>query len=132
MAGDQLNVTFNLPWPSSLLGANSRAHWRPKAAKTKAARWGAFFLAREAGIRQPYPKATLIFECHPPDLRRRDASNIPSLLKAYIDGIADAMNCDDNQFEVFYPPRYSDKIDGGRVVVNVRAGVVAPIRMRWL
>ena len=121
--------TINLPWPSSALSSNARGHWRIKANANKVARSAAWALAREAKINKPMPDAMLVFTIYPPDNRRRDIQNMPHMLKAYIDGIADAMGCDDHGFEVDFPPRFAEAKKGGVVVCEVRPRtVILPIR----
>ena len=115
-----MSATITLPWPSKALHAHAKGHWRPKAAATKAYRRVAWLLALEARV-TPDPAAVLAFTYHPPDLRRRDCQNMPQAMKAVVDGIADAMNCDDNKFRVRYPEAFGDPVKGGRIVVEVGA-----------
>jgi crossover junction endodeoxyribonuclease RusA len=110
--------TLELPYPGSALSSNSRAHWRSKHTATKKARWAALILSKEAGVTTDL-NAILRFTYHPSDLRRRDCQNVPHSLKAYIDGIADAMKCDDNAFLVYYPPRFSSVVKGGLIVCEI-------------
>ena len=65
------------------------------------------------------PEAVLRFTYHQPNSKGRDAQNMPWMLKAYIDGIADAMKVDDNKFQVYYPPAFSDNIKGGLIVCDI-------------
>ena len=119
-----MTITIYLPWPDKRLNPHAKGQWRPKATATKEARWLAFFLAKKAKVPRE-PKAILSFDFHPPDKRRRDASNMPSMCKAFIDGIADAMGCDDNGFRVQWPDCFSEVVPGGRVVVRI----IAPVEM---
>lgn len=115
---------IRLPWPDAKLAPHAKGHWRPKAVATKAARSAAFWMARDAGIRDAMPDAELRFTYHPPDNRRRDASNLSAMLKAYIDGVADAMGCDDQGFRVYYPPRFDGVIKGGEIVCLITPSTV--------
>lgn len=114
-------ITITLPWPDKRLSSNSRAHWRSKADATKKARTSAHYIALAAKVQRD-PCARLVFHFHPPDKRRRDMANMPQAMKAYIDGIADAMGCDDNGFRVQWPEEWSEPIKGGAVVVEIEDG----------
>jgi len=108
-----------LPWPTKELGSNSRTHWRAKAAKVKAYRQAAAVLTRQSWVGH-LPEATLEFTFYPPDRRKRDLHNMPSAMKAAIDGIADGMKCDDNLFKVVWPTEFSEPVKGGSVVVTIK------------
>ena len=110
---------IRLPWPNSILSSNSSAAWYKKAPVTKKARFDAFVLAKHNGV-QKDPNAILEFTYHPPDRRKRDCQNVATMLKAYIDGIADAMGVDDNGFRVKYPDQFAEVIKGGCVLVSIR------------
>jgi crossover junction endodeoxyribonuclease RusA len=114
-------ITF--PWPDKALSSNARGHWRKKAAAVKAQRDAAFWLAKEAKVK-PNPAAILLIEYCPPDLRRRDLHNMPASVKGLIDGIAEAMGCDDNGFCVYFPPMFGDVVKGG--AIKVRIGEAMP------
>ena len=108
---------IRLPWPAAPLHSNSRAHWAEKHRATKKARGDARQVAQGAGIGR-WPEATIFVEYYPPT-RRGDPQNVPSSLKAYIDGIADAMGCDDGGFKVDYPSVFAGTKKGGEVVFRV-------------
>ena len=110
-------VSITLPWPDRALHSNSRAHWAVKARATKEARYGAFALARAAAV-GCWPDAEILIEYYPPT-RRGDPQNVPTALKAYIDGIADAMGCDDRGFRVDYPREFAGSGKPGKVVFHV-------------
>lgn len=118
-----MTYTITLPWPPQTLNANSRGHWRKRAASTKLARWQAAMLAREAKVPMA-PEAALTFTYHPPDKRHRDAQNLPGMCKAYIDGIADGMGVDDRGFECRFPSKFAEVRKGGAIVVDITAPVV--------
>lgn len=111
-------VQFALPWPARALHSNSRAHWAEKHRATAKARSEAAFVAKQAGV-GCWPTATILIEYYPPT-RRGDPQNVPTSLKAYIDGIADAMGCDDRGFRVDYPRVFAGTKKGGEVVFRVR------------
>lgn len=118
------SFTLDLPWPDNRLHAHAKGHWRPKADATKAARRAAWALANEAGVTS-MPDAVLAFYFYPPDRRKRDLHNMPHAMKATIDGIADAMGCDDNGFKVIWPTKFEAVNKGGLVKVIIRPPVVS-------
>lgn len=106
------------PWPDSALSSNSRANrWNVAKAK-KQQRVDAYWLAKAANIQRD-PAAVLTIEYLPPNDRRRDAQNMPTALKALIDGIAEAMGCDDHKFRVRYPDQFSAPTKGGAIIVTI-------------
>lgn len=113
-------TTITLPWPPAGLQPHAKGHWRPKAKATKAYRATTFWLAKEALV-TANPQAILTFTYCPPDRRRRDAQNLPGMLKAAVDGIADAMGCDDHQFRCRFPEAFGDPVKGGSVIVEIAA-----------
>lgn len=112
-------TTLVLSWPDKALSSNARRHWSKVAqAKRKyrieAEAWTLF---HGAGVS---PNAVLQFTFHPPDRRKRDAHNMPHMMKAAIDGIADAMGCDDNNFQCIFPSQFAEPVKGGKVVVEIK------------
>lgn len=120
-------VVIDLPWPSSKLSSNTRGDWRPKATATKKARNDARMLAVQAKIGR-WPDAVLQFAYFPPDDRRRDVQNMPAMLKASIDGIADAMGCDDHGFRPRFPDHFGKKSKGGYVRVSIADESTKPLQ----
>ena len=112
-----------LPWPDKGLSPNARLHWAQKSKLTKAARKRAMLetvVARYkpadfAGSGEVHVWITFF----PPDRRRRDHDNMQASLKASLDGIASALQIDDNRFRLH--PTVSDQI-GGRVEVVLTKG----------
>lgn len=112
---------LSLPWPDKLLSQNTRAHWTKKSKATKAARTAAWVEAQKRNV--PFMKnARLVFAFFPPDNRRRDSQNMPAMMKAYIDGIAQAMDCDDRGFRCEFPSRFERVVKGGCVLVEISDG----------
>ena len=110
-------IQITLPWPAKALHSNSRAHWAVEAKAKAKARQAAAMVA--GGFRVGcWPNASILIEYYPPSLRG-DPQNVPHSLKAYIDGIADAMNCDDRAFKVDYPRVFAGTRKGGEVVFRV-------------
>jgi hypothetical protein len=66
-----------------------------------------------------WPKAVIFIEYYPHSFRG-DVHNVPSSLKGQIDGIAQAMGCDDKGFVVDYPTEWAGKKQGGEIVYRIR------------
>jgi crossover junction endodeoxyribonuclease RusA len=111
--------TIRLSWPAKALWQNRPSHWAQKAKAKSNARAEAWALAN--GIPK-WPNAVLEFQFMPPDKRRRDLHNMPATQKAAIDGIADAMGCDDNGFRCIWPTRFGEVVPGGAVYVTIKEG----------
>jgi len=109
---------MTLPWPNKGLGSNSRLHWAAKSRLTAAARSTAKYAALEKPAIETIPNATIFIEYYPPT-KRGDIHNVPSSLKAYIDGIADAMGCDDKKFNIPYPTEWAGSGKPGKVVFRI-------------
>lgn len=106
---------ITLPWPHRNLSSNARVHWRRRADAVKGYRQDAHTLAKVARASGD----TLDFTFHPPNNIRRDAHNMPHMMKAAIDGIADAMGRDDSEFRCIFPSKFSEVVKGGAVVVTI-------------
>lgn len=116
-------VQITLPWPVKELHSNARPHHMAKARAVKAARTAAYWQAKSAGV-EPCSDALILIEYYPPT-RRGDPHNVPASLKAYIDGIADAMGVDDKRFKVDYPPVFAGTRKPAEVVFRIMPPVVA-------
>lgn len=112
-----MTITVTLPWPDKALQSNSKAHHMVKYRANTKARYAAFYAGKEAKL-PCWPDATILIEYYPPSFRG-DIHNVPSSLKAQIDGIADAMGCDDKGFVVDYPTVWAGKVKGGKVVYRI-------------
>lgn len=106
-----------LPWFSPDLTPHARGNWHKKARATKASRAMAYWAAKEAGVKRD-PEAVLRVTYHPPNLRA-DVQNQHGRCKGYIDGIADAMKCDDKRFKVVFPSEFGEVRKGGQVVIEI-------------
>jgi crossover junction endodeoxyribonuclease RusA len=111
-------IELSLPWPDRKLQSNaSGRNVQQKARLTKVARKLAWAKGLEAKLKTK-PDATIFIEYYP-KAYRGDIHNVPSSLKAYIDGIADAMKCDDKRFVVHYPTHWAGKHPEGRIVFRI-------------
>lgn len=115
--------TITLPWPDKTLSSNARVHWSKRADATKAARNAAWSVSMQSPRIGKHPDADLFIEYYPKTYRG-DVQNVPHMLKAYIDGIADAMGCDDKAFKVHYPPVWAGKSNPGTVVFRIVPALV--------
>lgn len=96
-----------LPWPDARLSPNARVHHQVLAAAKKQARKDGAYATLEAmhgriGATRAHfagdfgiPMRILFV---PPDKRLRDADNALASMKAYLDGIADALAVNDERF----------------------------------
>lgn len=110
-------IEIKLPWPAKALHSNSRAPRMAVARSVKKARQEARIVAKSAGV-GCWPNASILIEYWPPH-RKYDVQNIPSSLKASLDGIADAMGCSDKAFDVDYPREWAGTRKGGEIVFRI-------------
>lgn len=66
------------------------------------------------------PRARLSFAFHPAPRSRPDLQNMPATMKAYIDGIADAMGCDDRHFTPIWPETFAPRVKNGAVIITIQ------------
>jgi crossover junction endodeoxyribonuclease RusA len=105
-----------LPWPAACLSSNARVYWRRKSAATKVHREWAHNATLEAKPKHGNGDIPVSITFCPPS-NRFDRANMPHLVKAYLDGIADALGVNDRRFLPSY--HFSDPVPGGQVVVVV-------------
>ena len=75
-------------------------------------------LALEKPRVQTDPDAVIFVE-YWPKAYRGDVHNMHGRMKAYIDGIADAMGCDDKNFRVDFPSVWAGKSHAGKVIFRI-------------
>lgn len=105
-----MSLTIELPWPSSDLSPNSRAHWRYKALAVKQYRQAAYLATvnamNRAGEKGGWPAATVQTTFYVLDRRRRDLDNLMAMLKPAWDGMVDAgLLTDDNELTPLAPQK---------------------------
>jgi len=115
--------TIHLPWPDAKLTPHAKGHWRKKAEATRQMRNHAWALAMAFPRVKRIPNA-LIFVEYWPKAYRGDVHNVHGRMKPYIDGIADAMGCDDRDFRVNFPDVWAGKTARGEVVFRIMPPVV--------
>ena len=118
-------VRIEYPWPPSILGPNSRAHWGKKIGPKRVSKNAGYTatLERMAALRElpGYPDLDLVAEFYPP-LRggpAPDTDNAIASCKALQDGIALALGIND-QALIEWPPRHAERVKGGKVVIEYR------------
>jgi crossover junction endodeoxyribonuclease RusA len=110
-------IEIRLSWPTKCLQSNARCHWKAKGQRDEDSptrSMGGCTGAKATLL----PEASILIEYWPRH-RRYDVANVPSSLKASIDGIADAMGCDDRCFRVDYPTMFAGTSKDGAVVFRV-------------
>ena len=114
---------ITLPWPHKDLRGNSRAHHMAKHRAFQQHKEWARIACLEAPRVQTSPNAHIFFEYYPPS-NRGDVDNVHPGTKAYLDGIAAAMGCDDKGFRPDYPNQFAGTKAGGAVVIRIVPPVV--------
>ena len=92
--------SLTLPWPPSILSGHAKGGWRDKAQATKSFRRTAHYAALEAKWNHIIiPDGDIKFKITftPPD-NKSDRVNYVNRIKAYYDGIADALGVNDSRF----------------------------------
>lgn len=108
-----------LPWPPAALSSNARGHWAKKARATAKYRSDARLCTLAAKPSVPADGEIALTVRFVPPHNRFDAVNLPSMIKAGIDGIADALKCNDKRFVPTFT--YSPAVKPGRVEIVVEA-----------
>ena len=113
-------ITIALPFPVKLLWPNGRPpHWAAKHRAVKAARNLAWRETRLAfGPSRPvWQKVNLAWVIHPKTAHHIDDDAPPAALKAFRDGIADALGIDDAHFTATYT--IGAPVRGGAIEVTL-------------
>ena len=112
---------IELPFPSSLLaGQNNKHFWKTRPVTNQHREW-ARLATLAAGIVAPEGAGDIRVSVtfYPPN-RRGDRVNFPNRMKAYWDGIADALKVNDSRFLPTY--HFAEPVKGGRVVIVIGEG----------
>jgi len=110
-----------LPWPDWGISPNSRLHYQGKALLTRQHRSAAKVLALEALGAGNWVDADRLFSVWifiEPDNIRRDTGNIRAAMKAYQDGVFDALLIDDSTIRDEHLHR-AGVADSGRVELRL-------------
>ena len=95
------SLELSLPWPPKDLSPNVRKHWRGlakhKAAYRERCRLETLLQCHPSRVKLPN-FIHLVMEFVPPDRRKRDRDNLVASMKSGLDGMADALEINDNRF----------------------------------
>lgn len=114
-------MVISLPFPSAKLSPNARSSWQARLSVKRAERetgWACATAAKADGYEPLSGELTLTITFHAPDKHKRDLDNLHSRMKPMLDGIADALGLDDNQFADVRLLRGAVE-RGGRVSVRI-------------
>lgn len=123
-------IVVTLPFPDSRLNPNRSkgVHWASTSALRKKARADAWMVTRAAASKTPWfgterraPESVpLIVTFIQPDRRARDRDNLLAAFKPSLDGVADALEINDSQFEpVTIRREYGGKPGSVRIEIGV-------------
>lgn len=97
-----------LPWPPAALSSNARVHHMVKARATKKYRADARLCTLAAKPTVPAEGEIALTIRFVPPHNRYDIANLPGMIKAGIDGLADGLKTNDRRFKPNYeyaPPK---------------------------
>lgn len=112
---------FELPYPHKSLWPNGRSHWATKARETKKHRTWAYVSTIGVGLGGAGKTASRVdwsVTFCPKTRHAVDNDNARASLKAYADGIADALGIDDKLFNA-PSVTFGEPIKGGLVRIEV-------------
>lgn len=114
-------MIIRLPFPNPDLNPNraSGNHWAAQYKARKSAKEMGYYAAKEALQAAQLPKQAtyaLNITFVMPDKRRRDRDNLLASSKQLLDGIAQALGIDDNNFEPIVLRRQFDKGNAAMIV----------------
>lgn len=119
-------LKVNLPWPEKILWPNRNRghHWSEvRKAAVKAHQYGLVTVAKQiesSEVVESSPDAwQATVEFHPPTHHRYDLDNALASLKAYLDGMMEALAIDDSQI-VTVTLCKREVVSGGVVIVTLQ------------
>jgi crossover junction endodeoxyribonuclease RusA len=109
---------LELPWPPNELSGHHNVHWRVLQPIKKKHRTWAAMATLAADIRAPEGQGDIFVSAtfYPPN-KRTDRVNMPGRMKAYWDGIADALKVNDRRFLPTF--HFAEPVKNPRVVVRI-------------
>lgn len=114
-----ISQTLDLPFPPASLSGHAKGHWRSKSTPTAKHREWAKLATQAAAPSVPATGDIRIHIRFVPPNRRGDRTNYPNRMKAYLDGIAEALGVNDARFLPSY--EFAEPSKPGRVFVTVEA-----------
>ena len=122
-------IAILLPFPNARLNPNRSkgVHWAATSALRKSARTSAYALTRVAALgtswydvqRSKAQTVPLVITFIQPDRRHRDRDNLLAACKPALDGVADALEINDSQFDpVTIRREYGDKPGAVRIEIG--------------
>lgn len=125
-------IVVTLPFPNARLNPNRSkgVHWAATSALRKSARTSAYTLARVAALATPWygierrkaDTVPLVITFIQPDRRHRDRDNLLAACKPALDGVADALEINDSQFDpVTIRREYGDKPGAVRIEIGAES-----------
>jgi len=110
-------VSFELPWPPASLSGHSDKHfWRMRPIIAKHREWARLATMEAKPVVPATGDIGIGITFYPPD-RRGDRTNYPNRVKAYFDGIADALGVNDRRFLPRY--HFAEPVENARVVIVI-------------
>ena len=99
MSRPELVLVF--PWPDAALSPNTRVHWRKLwQAKKRARKHSAVLTVEQVGKHYDmHPPFELALTFFPPSRRAYDLDNLEYRMKAWIDGMCDALGINDRDIK---------------------------------
>lgn len=112
---------IELPWPPKELSGHHNVHWRIlQPIKKQHREWAhKATLAAQIKVASGNGDIRVSATFYPPD-RRTDRVNMPTRLKPYWDGIADALRVNDRRFLPAY--HFAEPVENARVVIVIGEG----------
>lgn len=110
-------TAITLPWPPAALSSNARSHWAQKARATKTYRRQAELCTLAAKPTVPAEGEIAMTIRFVPPNNRMDRANMPSMLKAGLDGVADGLKVNDRRFVPSF--EFAEPCKPGHVVITI-------------
>lgn len=121
---------IELPFPAKILWPNGRGHWAARNRAFQAHKQWAWAMGRAAGVhgyvqldpaKPPEPRVRWSATFYPKTRHKIDRDNAAASLKAYQDGLAQAMGLNDSAFE--NPTiHFAEPVKHGKVVIVLGEG----------
>ena len=114
------DALIELPFPAKILWPNGRGHWGTRREAVKKHRQWAHDAALAAGIRLGRFPERIHWSAtfYPKTANKIDSDNAAASLKAYQDGIAEAMRVNDQRFD--NPTiHFAEPVKNGKVVIRI-------------